>query len=196
MANLTYNNFHTELNANAEQLHLDNTDGELDANGALTTRPVLLETPQDFQWDVNNSFLTAPGAGNMQDMQQQADAQQQMQQPPPLPPQQQPWNQMQPPMPWNGNEGNNGAGGVPPPPRPPFAGGPFPFQPFGNSPDNMNRGRGRGRGWSGPYRPNYQRMPGPFDGGQGPGPRPFFQRGGGPMRNNGGRGRMRGKPWM
>ncbi|XP_030239706.1 histone-lysine N-methyltransferase SETD1B isoform X1 [Drosophila navojoa] len=185
-----------ELNANAEQLHLDNADGELDANGALTPRPVLLETPQDFQWDANNSFLTAPGAGNMQDMQQQADAQQQMQQPPPLPPQQQPWNQMQPPMPWNGNEGNNGAAGVPPPPRPPFTGGPFSFQPFGNSPDNMSRGRGRGRGWSGPYRPNYQRMPGPFDGGPGPGPRPFFQRGGGPMRNNGGRGRMRGKPWM
>ncbi|XP_030567887.1 uncharacterized protein LOC115767720 isoform X3 [Drosophila novamexicana] len=180
-----------ELNANPEQLQLESADGELDANGVLTPRPVLLETPQEFQWDANNSFLGATGAGNMQDM-QAADAQQQQQQPP-LPPQQQSWNQMQPPMPWNGSEGNNGPAGVPPPPRPPFTGGPFPFQAFGNSPDNMNRGRGRGRGWSGPYRPNYQRMPGPFDGG--PGPRPFF-RGGGPMRGGGGRGRMRGKPWI
>ncbi|KAH8378298.1 hypothetical protein KR093_010627 [Drosophila rubida] len=197
----------SQRDANAEQ-----AEGELDANGALTpSRPALLETPPEFQWDSNSTFLAPPSAGNMQDM--QAEAQQQQQQPP-LPPQQQQqqqaWNQMQPPMPWNGNEGNNGPAGVPPPPRPPFAGGgggsgpPFPFQPFGNSADNMGRGgRGRGsRGWSGPYRPNYQRMPGPFEGGpgpgQGPGPgaRPFFQRGGGPMRAGGGRSRMRGKPWM
>ncbi|EDW03393.1 uncharacterized protein LOC6562345 isoform X2 [Drosophila grimshawi] len=180
-----------ELNANVE---LNNVDGETDANGALTPRPVLLETPQEFQWDASNNFLAAANTGNIQDM--QADAQQQQQ--PPLPPQQQqqqqPWNQMQSPMPWNGNEGNNGSAGVPPLPRSPFAGGPYqqPFQPFSNSPDRPNYR---------PYRPNYQRMPGPFDGGPGPGgpggPRQFFPRGGGgPMRGGGGRRRMRGKPWM
>ncbi|ALC39556.1 CG15160 [Drosophila busckii] len=166
-----------DLEESQREMIANVNDGELDqASG----RPALLETPADFlnQWD-----------DSMQDT--QGDGQQQ-QQSPPLPPQS--WNQMQPPRPWNGSEGNgNGPNGVPPPPRQPFAGGPFPFKPFGNSPDNMQRGRGRGRGWSAPYRPNFQRMPNnPFDGpgpgpsGPGPGPRPFFQR----------RGRMRGKPWM
>ncbi|KAM8716751.1 hypothetical protein ACLKA7_003598 [Drosophila subpalustris] len=192
----------SQRDGNVDQMQLENADGELDANGGLTpSRPALLETPPEFQWDTNSSFLAATTAGNMQDMQTEGQQmqQQQQQQPPLPPPPQQVWNQMQPPMPWNGNEGNNGPAGVPPPPRPPFSGGPqFPQfqQQFGNSPDNMPRGRGRGRGWSGPYRPNFQRMPGPFEGGP-PGPRPFFQRGGGgPMRAGGGRGRMRGKPWM
>ncbi|XP_030384006.1 regulation of nuclear pre-mRNA domain-containing protein 2 [Scaptodrosophila lebanonensis] len=177
--------------ANSSQEELDQSEalgGEVDANGAA--RPALLATPPEFLgssvWDENNSF------GNIAEMTEMQQQQQQQQQQSP-----QAWNQMQMPplMPWNGNDGSNGP--APPPPRPPF-GPPFGFPQFpgppGTGPDgNMNmpmRGRGRGRGWSGPYRPNFQRMPGNGGGNFDGAPRPFFNRG------RGGRGRMRGNAWM
>ncbi|KAH8262332.1 hypothetical protein KR038_005806 [Drosophila bunnanda] len=186
-------------------------EADADVNGAVTpSRPVLLETPQDFlnPWETtgNNSFLQDDEDTEQQQQhhQQELHIQEQEhhhqehhlqeQDHHPHLHQQQPWNQM-PPM--------HMAGSAPPPPRPPF-GSPFsPFQRFpgppmmNNSPDGMpprGGGRGgRGRGWGGPgpFRPPFQRMSGPgFDGG----PRPFFPRGGGgPMR---GRGPRRGKAWM
>ncbi|KAH8324576.1 hypothetical protein KR074_011877 [Drosophila pseudoananassae] len=163
----------------------NNTAGDGEANGDLASRPVLLETPSEFMnsWEPSNPFMGPP----MPDQDQEQ-----------LQHQQQGWNQM-PPMQMGG-----GGGPAPPPPRPPF-GSPFqPFQRFPmNGPDGgmPGRGRGRGRGWNGPgpngpFRPPFQRMPGPGFEGPGPGPRPFFPRGGGPGGPMRGRGRMRGKAWM
>ncbi|KAH8412829.1 hypothetical protein KR009_006054 [Drosophila setifemur] len=164
----------------------DGNTADSEANGDMTSsRPVLLETPQDFgnNWETNNPFM-GPPLPDEQDQQQHH---------------QQSWNQM-PPMQMGG-----GGGPVPPPPPRPNYGQPFPpYQRFPmNGPDGqMPRGRGRGRGgWNGPgpgpFRPPFQRMPGPGFDGPGPGgPRPFFPRGGGPGGPMRGRGRMRGKAWM